>query len=234
MEEDVHRYHVEDIEVSYDANRCIHVRECVNGLPDVFDPNERPWIDLDEVDPDEVAEVVERCPTGALHHERLDGTADETPPEANTVSVAVNGPLYLYGDIELRASDGETILEDTRVALCRCGHSENKPLCDNSHERVFEADGVPTDQAIPGVSIGTPDGSEDATADRDRDSSGSVIVTLTEDGPLQIDGPFRIQNGGRGRHYEDKETSLCRCGKSSEKPYCDGTHREIGFSTDDD
>lgn len=231
MEEDVHRYYGENIEVSFDANRCIHVQECVNGLPDVFDPEERPWIDLEEVDPDEVADVVRRCPTGALHYERLDEAADETPPEKNTVTVATNGPLYLYGDIELQAPNGETILEDTRVALCRCGHSDNKPLCDQSHNRVFEADGVPANQAIPGMSIETTNQSEDSEADSDQDSSSSVTVTLTVDGPFQIDGPFRIREDDTERHYEG--AALCRCGASAEKPFCDGSHSEIGFSTDE-
>lgn len=42
--------------------------------------------------------------------------------------------------------DDTTLLEDTRVALCRCGASENKPLCDNSHVDVdFEAAGTRAD-----------------------------------------------------------------------------------------
>ena len=127
MKKDEHRYQGTDIAVTYDSNRCIHVRECVEGLPTVFDPNERPWIDLDDVDPDEVAEIIERCPTGALHYERRDEAANESPPPRNTVSAVANGPLYLYGDFALQTPAGETLLEDTRIALCRCGHSENKP-----------------------------------------------------------------------------------------------------------
>lgn len=230
MEEDAHRYHGDDIEISYDVNRCIHVRECVTGLPGVFDPNERPWIDLEEGNPDEVADVVERCPTGALQYERLDGAAGEITPEKNTLTVAADGPLYLYGDIKLQSPDGETILKDTRVALCRCGHSENKPLCDNSHKRVFEADGLPTDQAIPGVSIETTDGSEDSAGDSERNSSGSVTVTLTKNGPLQIEGPVHIRDNEAEHHSE--KTALCRCGASDGKPFCDGSHSETGFSTD--
>ena len=37
-------YESEAIVVEYDANRCIHVKECVLGLPKVFDPERRPWI----------------------------------------------------------------------------------------------------------------------------------------------------------------------------------------------
>jgi uncharacterized Fe-S cluster protein YjdI len=45
MERDVHTDRGEDIEVSYDVARCIHARECVEGAPEVFDPDRRPWVD---------------------------------------------------------------------------------------------------------------------------------------------------------------------------------------------
>jgi CDGSH-type Zn-finger protein len=47
------------------------------------------------------------------------------------------------GDIEILAPDGSVLRRDTRIALCRCGGSENKPFCDNSHRKNgFQADGA--------------------------------------------------------------------------------------------
>ena len=40
------------------------------------------------------------------------------------------------GDIHIKKPLGETLLEDTRVALCRCGESRNKPFCDNRHKQT--------------------------------------------------------------------------------------------------
>lgn len=231
MKEDVHRYHGTDIEVTYDSNRCIHARECVEGLPNVFDPKQRPWIDLDDVDPDEVADVVERCPTGALHYERLDGADDERVPPRNTVSPVADGPLYLHGDFLVRTSSGEPLLEDTRIALCRCGHSENKPLCDNSHARIFDGDGVAPDD-VPTADTGERAESSSESDNRDVASPGEVTVTLTKDGPFRLDGPFDLRDGGDQHSYDD--AALCRCGGSANKPFCDGSHSERGFSTDDD
>lgn len=54
----------------YDVKRCIHARECVTDLPDVFDPDKRPWIDSDNTDVNELADVIMECPTGALQFER--------------------------------------------------------------------------------------------------------------------------------------------------------------------
>ncbi|MGB9492684.1 MAG: CDGSH iron-sulfur domain-containing protein [Terriglobales bacterium] len=45
----------------------------------------------------------------------------------------IGGPYYVRGLIQLRSADGRTEFEDTRMALCRCGQSHNKPFCDNSH-----------------------------------------------------------------------------------------------------
>jgi uncharacterized Fe-S cluster protein YjdI len=72
-------YAAPEVTVFYDRGRCRHYAECVRGLPQVFDPTRRPWIRADLADADTVAEVVRRCPTGALHYRLL---AEE--PEAPT------------------------------------------------------------------------------------------------------------------------------------------------------
>jgi CDGSH-type Zn-finger protein len=43
------------------------------------------------------------------------------------------GPLCVRGLVRLLKADGNVIVEDRRLALCRCGQSHNKPFCDNSH-----------------------------------------------------------------------------------------------------
>lgn len=123
------------ITVRYDAARCRHVAECVRGLPHVFDPERRPWILVDaEPDAALVAEVVRRCPTGALHY-TLVGGPDEVPEPVTTVTAVPDGPLLVRGDLRIDLGDRGTLVE-TRAALCRCGRSANKPFCDGSHERL--------------------------------------------------------------------------------------------------
>jgi uncharacterized Fe-S cluster protein YjdI len=108
-------YRSEKITVSFDLERCIHSAECVKGLPEVFDTEKRPWIQPDRSHADRVAEVVMRCPTGALQFERRDGGAEEPVPDENIVVVAADGPLYVRGDIEIKDSTGTTLLEDTAL-----------------------------------------------------------------------------------------------------------------------
>ena len=63
--------------------------------------------------------------------------------------------------------------------------------------------------------------------------SGSVPVTITvrENGSYLVEGPVRIVDAD-GNEYDisaKKRVSLCRCGGSTNKPFCDGTHSKIGF-----
>jgi len=63
---------------------------------------------------------------------------------------------------------------------------------------------------------------EDRAADRRRDPGGSG-------GPLLIHGSVNRAGRGGDALREDIRLALCRCGASRRKPYCDGTHRLIGF-----
>lgn len=58
-----------------------------------------------------------------------------------------------------------------------------------------------------------------------------VKITVTENGPLSIKGPITLvdQDGNEYDVGERKRVALCRCGGSTTKPFCDGTHSRIGF-----
>ena len=62
------------------------------------------------------------------------------------------------------------------------------------------------------------------------DTSGKPSITPTPDGPYLVKdlASFKNRNGS----VETESTmALCRCGESSNKPFCDGTHTKIGFSS---
>jgi CDGSH-type Zn-finger protein len=61
------------------------------------------------------------------------GAPSERP--AATVTVYPDGPLVVRGDVEIRDLDGVVVDQAQTVALCRCGRSARKPLCDGSHQR---------------------------------------------------------------------------------------------------
>ena len=129
-------YERDELVVVWDATRCTHVAECLKALPEVFDVRRRPWVEIEASDADQIAAAIRLCPTGALKYEAKNGFPDEELDEETTIRAGNLGPLYLRGKIRLVDGHGRLIAEESRVALCRCGASANKPYCDNSHRLV--------------------------------------------------------------------------------------------------
>lgn len=56
-------------------------------------------------------------------------------------------------------------------------------------------------------------------------------ISTYENGPFLVTGSFRLVDAEGAEFSMDKETiALCRCGASTRKPFCDGTHSKIGFT----
>lgn len=130
------RYEGDGIAVIWEPALCIHVANCIRLQPDVFDPNARPWVDPSFATADDIAAAVESCPTGALRYERTDGRPGEAHLVPATVQPRTNGPLFVRGEVTVVDLDGNVVREATRMALCRCGHSGNKPYCDLTHRAI--------------------------------------------------------------------------------------------------
>jgi CDGSH-type Zn-finger protein/uncharacterized Fe-S cluster protein YjdI len=204
-----HRYRGKEIEVTWDAQRCIHAAECLLRLPKVFNIDEYPWVRPDQADADKVAQIVMRCPTGSLHFIRADGQS-EPVPEKNTLDIQRDGPLYLHGNLVIVQPDGRT-LSDTRVALCRCGRSANKPFCDDRHMFEFHDAGLVN---------------RDMMEAADAPAGGPLTITPTPGGPLEARGIVEIR-GKDGAVLRVENPSLCCCGASAFKPFCDGSHATL-------
>lgn len=211
MKKSVERYSGTSITLEIHSERCIHSRQCVLHLPDVWMANvPGAWVHPDAADVHKVVAIAERCPSGAIQYQRLDG-CNETPPLVNTLRVTENGPLAIHADL---AVEGD--VSSTRATLCRCGASRNKPYCDGSHAALgFRATGEP--DALPSASVPLA-------------SRGGVLeVRRLANGPLKVGGPLEVI-GGSGRAVHRATTvHLCRCGASNNKPFCDGSHVAIGF-----
>jgi len=66
-------------------------------------------------------------------------------------------------------------------------------------------------------------------------SMGDVTIKAIPNGPYRANGPFKIidPQGNEIAIEEGRAVSLCRCGNSANKPFCDGTHGRIGFQADE-
>ncbi|MCU0440951.1 MAG: (4Fe-4S)-binding protein [Bacteroidia bacterium] len=56
-----------------------------------------------------------------------------------------------------------------------------------------------------------------------------TIIEVAPNGPLLVYGNVKVKDANGNETAKNKVTAFCRCGQSSNKPYCDGTHRKINF-----
>lgn len=127
---------------------------------------------------------------------------------SNTGKLNAAASLSLAGAVRVCGADGAVLADADKVWLCRCGGSGRKPFCDGSHKTNGFADpglAAPCVTAAPGT--------------------GALQVTVLADGPLQCDGPLTLHGADGQPVYCGTQTWLCRCGRSRNKPFCDGAHR---------
>jgi CDGSH-type Zn-finger protein len=135
----------------------------------------------------------------------------EVPNEALVTNA---GPLQLTGNITLVHEDG-TVQYANHVTLCRCGASGTKPACNGQHlEKEF---------LNPGK---ISEASEISASSR----PSKITLSCVKDGPLTFRGRLRLHNQFN-QECVKMRGSLCRCGQSASKPFCDGSHTRTGFKT---
>ncbi len=111
---------------------CSHSKECFRNLPEVFDPDGRPWILPDGASAERIIETVKRCPSGALSYS-VDGVEHRDQDREPMVTVSKDGPYWLTGGVELIGEGRNEGASLEHCTLCRCGESANKPFCDGAH-----------------------------------------------------------------------------------------------------
>jgi len=221
----------------------------------------------------------------------------EAAPAQFRVEITDNGPFLVYGQPPLvqlfitpddngqswsyRA--GQCFELEEPAALCRCGHSQHKPFCDGSHQRVG-FDGTETATLAPildgalrfdGPTLQLSDNPDYCANSRFCDGHGSIwrLVARSDDpqtvtlvlhqaqhcpsgrllawdkasgvpleavdtpqlgliedpqsqsgGPLWVRGGITIQSADGSVYEIRNRVTLCRCGHSQNKPFCDGSH----------
>jgi CDGSH-type Zn-finger protein len=231
-----------------------------------------------------------------------ESSAPVAPAPGMKIVVSKNGPYLVSGHVPLSVQvirpnaegmswdweEARHLRAGKQYALCRCGHSKNKPFCDGSHARVH-FDGTETASRQPYVRQAEafegptlvledaenlcafarfcdPGGKIWGLLDRTNDPqvrelviregmhcpAGRLVVHdrsdgkafepnlppsigVVEDPALGVSGPLWIRGGVRiesedGRPYEGRNrVTLCRCGASANKPFCNGSHASVQF-----
>lgn len=115
-----------------DRSICAHAGFCGTKLTNAWKLSARE--DLGAGERSQLVAMAAHCPSGALTL-RLAGD-DVEPPMPTEIALMPDGPLLVTGGVTVERSDGTVLELRNRVALCRCGASSNKPLCDGSHAEV--------------------------------------------------------------------------------------------------
>ena len=137
-------------------------------------------------------------------------------PSPNIVSVAPGGPFLVSGTLRLEHASGELIQEGRSFALCRCGASQHKPLCDGAHkEKGFDDPGT-VEAPATNAAVDSP-------------ATGTLVIRIVPGGPILLNGSFDLVGGEAKMTFRDGKGALCRCGVSQKAPLCDGSHKDCDF-----
>lgn len=203
------------------------------------------------------------------------------------IEILEDGPLIVKELTTLKNSKGKNIEVSETLALCRCGQSANKPLCDGTHKKVGFSGKREIDKPInkereyageniavydnrvicshAGECVGNlpnvfrlgespwiapdnatveevisvvhkcPSGalsySVDGTQQRDFEHRAEILIA--KNGPYNVTGNIEIKVEEDLQPPSREHYALCRCGASKNKPYCDGSHGDIGFKDEE-
>ena len=131
---------------------CQHSGYCTDRLPAVFRTDAEPFVAPSGGRMDEIIRAVRDCPSGALSYalggHEARGHVDWDHARGPAIEVTADGPYRVTGAVPLTGADGEPAARAQgasaeHYALCRCGHSRNKPFCSGMHWYVGFRDPLP-------------------------------------------------------------------------------------------
>ena len=153
-------YAGEQVTIFDNRGLCQHSGFCSDRLPTVFRVKLEPFVAPSGGRMDEIIRAVRDCPSGALGY-AIDGVEQRDSTDWHGtrqpgIEVSKDGPYRIVGSIPLMEADGSAVARDEgasleHCALCRCGHSQNKPFCSGMHWYVEFKDPVATSDGTPTV-----------------------------------------------------------------------------------
>ena len=200
-----------------------------------------------------------------------------------TISCFENGPYVVKNLSNFFDQRGNAIDCKPVMAICRCGHSNNKPFCDAEHRKIGFSDKNTADKSIDretsyvGKQITIHDNraacahvgyctdelarcfrhKENPWIHPDAEDVAKIVniikkcpsgalsysidnlkhvhfsdqpaIRLIADGPLAVSGNVELLEQSFSHGVSTEHYTLCRCGASKNKPFCDGSHWDIDF-----
>jgi CDGSH-type Zn-finger protein len=154
-----------------------------------------------------------RWPTAAVASTVAASDAASATRRSPAIRLVENGPLEIHGDFCVGG-----VAQKSGTRLCRCGASSTQPCCDSRHSRRgFIANGASATIDEPQVDA----------------ALGCVAIQPIADGPLVVGPGVELLCSDGVRITRPADLTLCRCGQSSHKPFCDGSHARAPYRADD-
>jgi len=117
-----------------------------------------------------------------------------------------------------------------QIAWHSAFRGKNVIVYDLNEEPWIDPDGATAEDIINTINI-CPSGALSYTIDNVErsDHVRGPMITVTKDGPYAVTGGIELVDHPLGEGASTECYTLCRCGESKNKPFCDGTHWRIGF-----
>ena len=132
----IKEYSKGDFTIVWRPGVCIHAGICAKTLPQVYNPDVRPWIKAENATINDLKAQIDECPSGALSYYTRGKEITEIKTQETKVEVRANGPLLITGTLLVTDAEGNTVVKTKKTAFCRCGASNNKPYCDGAHTKI--------------------------------------------------------------------------------------------------
>jgi len=136
-----------------------------------------------------------------------------------------DGPYAVENVDRVVNSNGRPLSRKAKRMLCRCGRTKYQPFCDGTHIEIgFKSrDGSKQNNYYS---------NDDYIGEKESDMNSGSTIFIEKNGPCRVQGGITLVNGKKEDRTSDENYSLCRCGESKKKPFCDSTHQAIGFRDD--
>lgn len=146
-----------EITVFWKPSSCIHATTCFRELIEVFNPRNRPWVNMNGASTDKIIEVTNKCPTQAItwkYNKDIEEAPDlsqdysteitpetivQSEPEKKTdgkITIMRNGPILVEGQFQIFDGENNELKSMIMTSFCRCGGSRSQPFCDGTHRKI--------------------------------------------------------------------------------------------------
>jgi CDGSH-type Zn-finger protein len=154
-------YHGEQVTIFDNRGICQHSGLCTDRLSTVFRTSQEPFVAPSGGRMDEIIRSVRDCPSGALSLAFAGGPEERDLTDGHdrrepAIEITQDGPYRITGRIALTDDAGQDVARAEgssreHYALCRCGHSQNKPFCSGMHWYIGFTDPARADVLEPSL-----------------------------------------------------------------------------------